>query len=512
MPPDMQDSPAPAQPPQAPRNGKDDKERTSPLRAAAEGGEAAILRMGALIKGIRHHIAIWRELVKIDRARPKLAPAGRAELAFLPAALEITETPAHPAARVTALTLAAFFTITVGWACIGELDVVATAGGKIIPSERVKVIQPLETSIVRAVLVQEGELVRKDQVLVELEVTGGRADLDRLRMDLYNQQAEAARLEAVLTDRPYAAPADVPADIVQVQESLLSAQRREHKAKLSALEADLARKQAELKTVESELARLRDMAVKVKDEMERRQELADKGYGSQIERLRSEKELADNQGNQAVQRARQVEGRAAIESIRNQLSQAREEFRRDVTAKLSETRAKAASVEQELAKAADRQRVQSLKAPVDGVVQQIEVHTIGGVVTPAQKLMNVVPSGSTLEVEAKILNKDIGWVEVGQTAEIKIDSFPFTKYGTLTGTVTTVSQDAVKDEESPTKDFIYPARLALGSSSITVDNGKRVPLSAGMTVVAEIKTGTRTPMEYILAPLKKYATESGRER
>lgn len=477
--------------------------------------DSALVRAGALKEGVSHHLDIWREAVKADRLRPKLGPIGQAELAFLPAALEVSETPASPLARATAITIAAFVVLTVAWASIGDLDIVATAPGKVVPSERVKTIQPLETSIVRAVNVSEGQTVKAGDVLVELEVTGGAADVARLRAELNTARLDAARLEALLAPDPsraFVAPADMPPGLIAVQQALLASQLKEHQAKLAALEAELAKKQAELITTGTDLARLDAVAVKIKDETDRRQELAGKGFGSQIDRARSEKELADNQGQRAVQKAKQVEVRAGIDSTRGQLNQAHEEYRRDLTAKLAEAKTKAVTSEQELAKASERQRVQSLRAPVDGVVQQIDVHTIGGVVTPAQKLMVVVPKNAVMEVEAKLPNKDIGFVEAGQEAEVKVDSFPFTKYGTLPARVELVSLDAVKDEDSQTKEFTFPIRVSVTDPFIRLENGKRVPLSPGMTVMVEVKTGTRKPIEYVLAPLKKYGAESGRER
>ncbi len=485
------------------------------FKSLAAKADALAVGAGAFKEGIAHHIDVWKEALKADKAKPRQAPLARAELAFLPAALEVSETPASPAARVTALTIAAFFTVAVAWASIGDLDIVATAPGKIIPSQRVKLIQPLETSIVRAVHVTEGQAVKAGDVLVELEAAGTRTDVDRLMADLDATRADIARLEALQRPDPpaaFAPPPELPAAVVELQRSLLATQWREHQATLAKLDSDLAQRQAELKTTGSEIARLTEVAVKIADETRRRQELADKGYGSQIARLTAEKELAENQGQQAVQRARLVETRAAVAALRSQQDQAREEFRRDAAAKLAEARAKEAGSEQELIKAMDRERVQSLTAPVDGTVQQIKVHTVGGVVQPAQELMVVVPGGAVLEIEARLPNKDIAFVEPGQQAEIKVDAFPFTRYGTLKGRVETVSLDAIQDEDSQSKDYVFPLRVSLEEAAITVENGKRIPLTPGMTVVAEVKTGTRKPIEYVLAPLKKYGAETGRER
>ncbi|MBF0325558.1 MAG: HlyD family type I secretion periplasmic adaptor subunit [Alphaproteobacteria bacterium] len=477
--------------------------------------ETAWVKAGALKESLKDHLDIWREAVKADRLRPQLSPIGRAELAFLPAALEVSETPASPAARITALVIAAFFTLALAWASIGELDIVASATGKIIPSDRIQEIQPLETAIVRAVTVREGQEVKAGDTLVVLEIAGAGSDVGRLTAENHAARAEAARLAALLEPDPVKAfrpPADLPRELVDMHRALLAAALAEHKAKLAALSSDLAKRQAELSTIRTDLARLGAVETKIADETGRRRELADKGYGSQIDRLKVEKELAENQGSQLVQKAKLTEAAAAIESIRSQLNQAREEFRKETTTRLSEARTKAATSTQDLAKAADRQRVQTLTAPVDGIAQQIEVHTMGGVVTPAQKLLTIVPKGAALEVEAKLPNKDIAFVESGQHATIKVDAFPFTRYGTIDGQITMVSLNATRDEKDQDKEYTFPITVSLAQSAITVENGKRIPLTPGMSVTVEVKTGTRKPIEYVLAPLKKYGAESGRER
>lgn len=477
--------------------------------------ESLFIKAAAFGIRVKEHADIWREALAADRARPKLSPMNQAELAFLPAALEVAESPANPAARVVAATLGGAFLFAVVWASVGEIDIVASAPGKIIPSERVKSIQPLETAIIRAIAVKDGQEVKQGDTLVVLEITGAGADVVRLQAENLTARADVARLTALLQPDPAKAlrlPADLSSSLAEMHRSLLSSALAEHKAHLAGLSAELAKRQAELVTNRTDLKRLSKVEGKIADETARRQELATKGYGSQIDRLRVEKELAENQGQQQVLRAKTTEAEAAIVALQSQVNQAREEFRKDVTTQLAEAQTKAASTEQELAKAADRQKVQTLTAPVDGVVQQIEVHTVGGVVTPAQKLMSLVPKGAVLEVEAKLPNKDIGFVEEGQAAEIKVDAFPFTRYGTLPAKVETVSLDAVRDEKEQDKEYTFPIRLSLPQAAITIENGKRIPLTPGMSVAAEIKTGTRAPIDYILAPLKKYGAESGRER
>lgn len=489
------------------------RERIDALRHRWRPFDIAVTKAAGIGEGISHHINVWREALAADRLRPKLDAIGQAELAFLPAALEVSETPVSPAARAISATVMGAFVVGIAWASLGHLDIVATAQGKIVPSERVKTIQPLETAVVRAIHVAEGQAVKAGEVLIEVEITGGKADVDRLKNDYDSARADAARLAALLEADPPAAfvpPTDVPVALVDLSRVLLISQWREHKAKLASLDSELVKKQAEIRTTGADITRLSRMEATILDRTQRRRTLAEKGLGSEIERLRSEQELEETSGQGLVQKSRLIESRAAIDSLKSQRDQAREEFRRDVTTKLAEARAKAASTGQELAKAIDRQNVQRLISPVDGIAQQIDVHTVGGVVTPAQKLLVVVPAGSLMEVEARLANKDIGFVESGQEAIVKIDAFPFTRYGTLTGRVETVSLDAVQDEK--THEFLFPVRVSLADTTIAVENGKRIALTPGMTVTAEVKTGTRRPIEYVLAPLQRYKEESGRER
>ncbi|MEZ5588524.1 MAG: HlyD family type I secretion periplasmic adaptor subunit [Sedimenticolaceae bacterium] len=175
---------------------------------------------------------------------------------------------------------------------------------------------------------------------------------------------------------------------------------------------------------------------------------------------------------------------------------------------LDEAQHRQSTIRQERIKAETRITAQTITAPVKGVVQQLAVHSVGAIVTPAQQLMVIVPARGTMEVEAVLENKDIGFVEVGQQAEVKIDTFPFTKYGTIAGEVVGLSSDAVADDRMG---LVYKMRVAMKRSSVEV-NGKHVDLQPGMAVAVEAKTGTRRIMEFFLSPLLRYAKESARER
>jgi hemolysin D len=209
-----------------------------------------------------------------------------------------------------------------------------------------------------------------------------------------------------------------------------------------------------------------------------------------------------------TQERRVSEFNAGIKELDARIEFTRSGFHRQVLEGLAEAERSVASTQQELIKAEIRATSRTILAPVDGVVQQLAVHNIGAVVTPAQDLMVIVPQNGALEVEALLENKDIGFVEVGQSTEIKIDTFPFTKYGTIAGQVVDLSNDAVSDEQ---RGLVYKMRVAMDRSEIDV-NGRRVRLSPGMSVSVESKTGTRRLIEYFLSPLLRFADESVRER
>lgn len=188
------------------------------------------------------------------------------------------------------------------------------------------------------------------------------------------------------------------------------------------------------------------------------------------------------------------------------------EFQQTKQAELSVIETKAVSLSQEVTKAGQKAELQRLVSPIDGVVQQLAVHTVGGVVTPAQPLLIVVPQDHPVEVEAQLENKDIGFVKEGQPAEIKVETFPFTLYGTVPGTVLTVSDDAVPiNKDKPADGLVFATRVSLAHGTIPVE-GKLVHLSPGMAVTVEIKTGRRRVIEYLLSPVLKSLQESLRER
>lgn len=469
----------------------------------------------SFLDNIRHHLSVARDAYREEKEAEALSEDTRGkrreELAFMPAALEITETPASPIGRAVSIAICAFFIIAIAWGLIGKIDIIAVAQGKIITTERVKVIQPFETGVVRAIHVSDGTRVERGDVLIELDPTGAAADRERLTQELLAKEVEVARLTALLEPDPLTAyfPPDEATEMQKSQHrAYLISELEQHKSKRAALEGDIRRTEAELGTLRADVARAGKKAERIGERVEANRALYNKGILAKMKFSEEEQALDEANGELDVARKRQIETRAALASAKAQLSASEAEFTRDVHMRLTEARQQATSIEQELVKADERNRQQTLVAPVAGTIQQLDVHTVGGVVTPAQPLMQIVPAGAELEIEAMVLNKDIGFVREGQEATLKVESFPFTKYGTIDGTVRQVYKDAVENEQTG---LTYPARVSMAKTVMNVD-GTKVNLTPGMNVTVEVKTGKRRIIDYILAPLQRYQDESLREQ
>jgi hemolysin D len=456
------------------------------------------------------------------------------EIAFLPAALEITETPPSPIGRAIGFSLIALACVVLAWSAWGTVDIVASAPGKVVSSGRSKVVQPFETGVVRAIHVQDGQSVRAGDVLIELDPTVNAAERDRLHDDLTAERLNVARLRAALAGGEDAsadlvAPAEADPLLVATQRQLLANQVREHRAKLAALARQQAQKEAEQQTAAATIHKLEVLIPVTQQRVDIRKTLMEKEIGSKLTYYETLQLLIEQQQELGVQGSRLHEAEAAVAAIRETRAQAAAEYSKSLSDELAKSEQKANGIARDLTKAQQRTRLQQLTSPVDGVVQQLAVHTVGGVVTPAQSLLVIVPNDTRLEIEAMISNRDIGFVEVGQSAAVKIDTFNFTRYGLLDGRVLSVSQDAIihdrpqergadralgtqHDSSEPNgQELSYSARISLDRTQMQVDD-RLVSLAPGMAATVEIRTGSRTIMSYLLSPLSRYRHEIMRER
>jgi hemolysin D len=456
------------------------------------------------------------------------------ELAFLPAALEIVETPPSPVGRTIAFSIIALFCLALVWAFFGRVDIVASAPGKIIPTGHSKVIQPFETGVVRAIHVHDGQAVREGEVLIELDPTMNQAETSHLESDLIAAELDVARLRAALSDGDVLAnfqpPENAPAELVATQRKFLADQAAEHQAKLAVLDQQRAQKEAERATIAATVDKLEASLPVMQERVEMRKTLYEHSNGSKASYLELLQPFVEEQQELKVQKTKISEAESAIAAIIEERAHTDAEYRRERFSELVEAERKARGLKDDVVKAQHRTRLQELVAPVAGTVQQLSVHTVGGVVTPAQALLVLVPADSHLEIEAMVLNRDIGFVHSGQDAQIKIDTFNFSRYGLLHGTVLSVSPDAITHDTSQDKmgnddtrraenatsepkgqELTYAARVSLDHEQMQVDD-RLVNLSPGMAVTVEIKTGTRRIISYLLSPLARYTHDSLRER
>jgi hemolysin D len=473
-----------------------------------------------------------RKLIPHLRRRPERHT--REELEFLPAAIEITETPTSMAGRIMMGAIVALVAVAIVWACLGELDIVATANGRIIPSGQIKLIQPLQIGVVKEIMVADSDHVAAGDILIKLDPTTDAADRDRIERDLMQARLDIARLRAALAfdADAFVAPPGVDPALADAERGELLAQLAQHKAKISGLDQQIAAKAAERDEAKARIAKLDDTVPLLQAKVDIYDKLRENQLTSQVTRLDAERQLSEAKHDRIVT-VHQVEAaQAQIAALTQQRSEADAEFHRQTLDALGKVTQYAAEQQQELIKAAQRTGLQELRAPVAGTVEQLTIHTIGGVVQPAQTLMVVVPDASKLEVEAMLPNRDAGFVHAGEAAELKVEAFTYTRYGLLHGVVRSVGRDALrKEQDSPSPDrdrslekshsangkgteladSAYVARISLAETSVETEQGP-LALEPGMTVTAEIKTGQRSLISYVLSPFMRYRHEALRER
>lgn len=460
-------------------------------------------------KTVTRHWHVWKTAWQAERAVAPGVVHSRRTAEFLPAVLEIQQAPPSPIGRAILWTIMAVFLFAGLWATLGWIDIVATAQGKIIASGYSKVIQPYETGVIAAIHVLDGQVVKKGDVLIELDPTQNRADHDRASNEYRAARVEAARLRALIAGQAtFEAPADADPQYVVLQRQVLVDQLAEYQAKIAAARHLIDQRRSVLDQTRENIVRLEATVPMEMERAEAYKRLLEHDAVTKMDFLQAEGQRIDKVQELAGQRNKVKQDQSALAEAEKNYRAMVSEFQQTKQVELSTTETKVASLVQEVTKAGQKADLQRLTTPIDGVVQQLAVHTVGGVVTPAQQLLLVVSQDHPVEVEAQVENKDVGFVQEGQSVEIKVETFPFTLYGTIPGRVLTVSDDAAPIEKVG---LIYPTRVSMDRGTIQVE-GKQVNLTPGMAVTVEIKTGQRRMIEYLLSPLLKSVKESMRER
>lgn len=459
---------------------------------------------GRLWDSVRIALAAERE--RESRLRPD-------ETRFLPAALEIIETPVSPTARVTAWVLLGAIVFTLAWMILGKVDIVVSAPGRLSPAAGVKLIQPAEAGIVRAILVRDGQRVRAGQSLVQLDPTIPAAEAAQARKALEAASLEAARARAILGGLDgrgfdYAAPAGASREVVEVQAALARAQLSDIEATIRARRDDQHAATASRQQAQIQVAKLTETLPLIDQQIAANEELLSKGYVSKLRvlEMRRQRLALERERDAAMREAARTTAQLARSA--SSVAQTAAEERARVLDALARAETEIKLRREELTKATQRSELKTLVSPVDGTVAQLAIHTVGGVVEPAKPIMIVVPRNDVLVADVRIPNRDIGFVAPGQEVTIKVDAFPFTQHGTLKGRIETIASDAVSDEKLG---LVYPARIAMDAPDGGGRNGQ-IRIAAGMQVTSDIRTGRRSILSYVLSPIDQARQEAGRER
>lgn len=464
------------------------------------------------MSGWSHHWQVTKAALRRERERHAM-PMRLSETDFLPAALEVAERPVSPTARIVTWVLLVGLVITLAWTIFGRVDVVATAPGTIIPTGNIKLVQSPGAGVVRAIHVRNGDTVRKGEALIDLDPTLAGADLAQAEKALVAAQLEVARNRAIadaLSGKRlrFGPPSGASQEVAETQRRLIAAQIAEVNATTASLVNARATALSDVAAARATAARLSDTLPLLDRQIAALRRLDARGYAPGMRLLELERQRRAEAGERDVAMTQIERGLSEARRLEQQARETREQALKAALADLSKAEAEAILRTEEVTKAKQTNRFQRLAAPVDGTVQQLEVHTIGGVVEAAKPLMAIVPAKGGVEVQVKILNKDVGFVRVGQPTAVKLEAFPFTRYGAVPGRVRWISKDAVQDKDLG---FVYVASIILDRAMIDAD-GRRNALSPGLAVTADIRTGTRRIISYLLSPLQTTVAQAGRER
>lgn len=426
---------------------------------------------------------------------------------FLPAALEIIEKPESPLGRYIIRSILAVIILTIMWSIFGKIDEVATAHGVIIPDGNIKVIQSLEGGVITAIYVQEGQHVQKGQLLIELDNTINAAELSKLQVDLETAQVERTLLQVALdgnTERFDELLADnqrltIDPEILRRQKELKEIRQQDYEQQQKALAAIVAQSREELEIAGKNLEQIEIKVRILEEEVHITSLLAEGGAAPARDLADKQNELEIMVQQKELQQAQVSYYEAVLKEKQDNMALNSIGFSKTVIEDLVAKDKTIQDLEKEIEKMEKHLSLQTLVAPVDGIVQGVSANTIGGVISGEKPIITIVPDNTPLIVEAMLLNKDIGFVNVGQKVDIKLDTFPFQKYGVIPGEIINISPDAIQDEK---EGYVYKMKIKPEENTLRVDN-QDMPISPGMTAQAEVKTGKRRIIEFFLPGIEE---------
>ncbi|GLR58271.1 HlyD family type I secretion periplasmic adaptor subunit [Rhizobium indigoferae] len=468
-------------------------------------------------------------------------PLKRSDHEFLAPAIEILETPPSPVRLALIMIICAFVTTALIWSYIGRIDIIAAAQGKIQPTGRVKVVQPLLTGKVKALPPSNGTHIKSGDILLELDPTDAIADETDATKGLASVRAEVRRRKTAVdyvrsqemgqSLPPISWDADAPDELRGREEGILRGDLGQYQAAVASLDAQKHQKEVERDRLIVTVAAEKSLVETLKERVAMRNTLASKEAGTMASVIDATETLKEQVTQLVMQEGQLADAAAGIEVLAREKDKLTRAFLSDQLERLGNAERRVEELEQRLAKARNVREQMSLRSPIDGTVQASSITSVGQVVTVGEDVMRVVPEGSTLELEVYALNKDIGFIKVGQDAVVKLEAFPFTRYGTIPARVIKIAADAIPEPDAARREgdpvtrqaetafggaeriqnLVFPVTLSLQADQISAD-GRKVKLSAGMAAIAEVRTGERRILEYVFSPLVEVAEEALHER
>ncbi|HEU5135389.1 MAG TPA: HlyD family type I secretion periplasmic adaptor subunit [Steroidobacteraceae bacterium] len=454
--------------------------------------------------------------VTFESLEPRTSP-----LDFAPEILALQERPPSPMPRAVLNVLLVLLAALLVWAMVGRVDIVASAQGKLVPQTYVKIVQPADSGVVREILVQEGDFVRAGQVLLRMDTTLSAADASIVAKEVELRELQLRRIESEMSDRPMQRFTGGGDALFREVEAEATGRRRAYEDAVNSEKAAAEQAQEELEGAIAQQAKLEQLLPIYKQEEASLAKLAEEGHVSKFQYAEKQRERIETEQNLMSQNRTVTGLRARITQANSRIAQVTSDYRQRLLSERTEAQGALERARQELAKQEHRSRLSELRAPQDGVIKDVATYTEGAVVSAGSVLMSLVPANEELVAEVFIKNEDVGFVREGQTAKVKLSTYPFQKYGMLDGTVVRISADAsepqaqrgdTEDDEAPPPAISpFKAIVRLNRQSLRFADTEW-PISPGMQVVAELKEGERTVMEYLLSPVKKIVGEAGRER
>lgn len=443
-------------------------------------------------------------------------------LDFAPGLLSIQESPPARMPRAVMYTVSSLFLILLLWAMFGKLNIIASAEGRLVPKTYVKIVQPAEAGIVRAILVREGEQVKAGQVLMRMDTSLSDADAKTIRNEMALRQLQLRRIDAELSGAPMLRKPDDPGELF----SQIEMQYREHQKSYSdALEqaqAAYKKAQREYDSSREVLSKLKEVTPMLKQQADAYANMEKQGYAPRMMAMDKQRDYLEKTQDVRAQEATVSSLEAAISQARKQMDQITSKYNSDLRNERVEADGQLRKLQQDWARQTHKAGLLELRASQAGIVKDLATHTIGTVVSPGTVLLSVVPENEPLVAEVMVKNTDVGFVYLQQKVKLKLAAYPFEKYGMLDGEVTHIGPDTndaamqqgsgqSRDKSAQSQPSIYKAIVSLKSQMLEAE-GEKLKLVPGMQVVAEINQGSRTVMEYLLSPVQKALYESGRER